>query len=68
MIQNHDLRVTVDDIMDVFAGADGGVTFVQFCVFINRMDEMAKKGDKQAQQVLEDIRRFRRLLNIIAKN
>jgi hypothetical protein len=67
MIQNHDLKAAVDDIMDVMAGADGGIGFANFCAFINRMDELAKKNDKAAQQVLEQVRRFHRLVNI-AKN
>jgi hypothetical protein len=64
MIRNHDLKVTVDKIMDVFTGADGGVDFSKFCLFINAMDERAVKGDKAAQQVLEQLRRFHRLVNI----
>ena len=64
MIRDHDLKAAMDDILDVMAGADGGVGFMRLCVFINGMDERAKKGDEAAQQVLEQVRRFRRLINI----
>lgn len=64
MIQNHDLKVAVDDIMDVMAGADGGVSFARFCMFINSLDEKSKRGDRAAQQVLEQVRRFHRLVKV----
>ncbi len=65
MIQNHDLKKAVDDIMDVFTGADGGVAFVQFCAFINRMDELAKKNDRPAQELLKQVRGFHRLIKVV---
>lgn len=64
MIQNHDLKAAIDDIMDVMAGADGGVGFSRFCMLINSLDEKSKRGDKAAQQVLEQVRRFHRLVKV----
>jgi hypothetical protein len=49
-------------ITDVFTGADGGVAFVQFRNLAEEMDRQAVAGDRAADEVLQVIRRFARLL------
>jgi hypothetical protein len=40
-------------LLDVFSGADGGVAFVTFANFINRMRRMAAEGDAVSAKILE---------------
>lgn len=53
----------VDNIMDTFAGADGGGKFVCFRILIEEMDRQAGTGDVAAQKIVDVVMRFSRLLD-----
>lgn len=59
-----DLRV----IMSVFSGEDGGGAFAQFRNLIENLDAKAVGGDRAAEQVLDVMRRFVKLLHVAERN
>jgi hypothetical protein len=60
-------KASRDNIMDVFAGADGGVDFINFNCFLEEFDKRAANGDKDAEEILQVVHRFNRLLNVAKK-
>lgn len=52
------------NILDCFSGADGGGSFYALRLLIEEMDKRAKKGDKAAEEVIEEIHRMSRLIDI----
>jgi len=61
------LKKSVRKIMDMFTGADGGVNYVHFKVLLEAMEQKALSGDKAAEQIIELIYRFERLIDVSNK-
>lgn len=49
-------------ILDVFTGADGGVSFVEFKFMLERMEKAKDDGDISAAKILLVVEHFCRLL------
>jgi hypothetical protein len=54
----------LDNIMDCMAGADGGIRFVNLLMLLRGMDEKADEGDNDAQQVLDVMIRFSKMIDV----
>lgn len=62
-------KQAIDNIMDVFTGADGGVDFVMFKGFIETLDYQAQQDSNpslniSSNKILEVLFRFSKLLDI----
>jgi hypothetical protein len=55
------------DILATFSGADGGVDFVRLRALIEDMDQQATQGVETAEQVIQVMRRFARLIVVARK-
>lgn len=51
-------------IRDCMAGADGGISFAYLKSFLEDFDEKAENGDKAAQQLVDVMSRFSRLITV----
>jgi hypothetical protein len=49
--------------LDCFSGADGGVTFMLFRILIENLDAKAAAGDAAAQQLIDLIYRYAKLID-----
>lgn len=63
----HQAQLDLQDILDTFSGADGGVSFVLFRNLIDSLVEKEKNGDENATQILLLVTRFNRLIQIASK-
>ena len=54
----------LDQLLDIFGGADGGVGFARLRIFLDDMARRADAGDEHAQQIMLVTHRFYRLVNI----
>lgn len=54
----------INNIMDCFAGADGGVAFVQFR---GMMEQMKKEDSESAREIEAVVRKFSKLSDIASK-
>lgn len=61
---SSELAKTIDNIVDVFTGADGGVDFVKFRILIACLDKQKANGDLAAKKILNVVFQFSQLLNI----
>jgi hypothetical protein len=61
---NETTRTAVENLMDTFAGTDGGAKYVRFCTFIIQLDRQAKAGDEASVQLLEIVHRMSRFVDI----
>lgn len=61
---NEKLKEAINDIMDTFAGADGGISFVNLRSILENMDKEAGNGNLSAQEILEVVYRFHRLVKM----
>lgn len=64
---NETTRTAVENLMDTFAGTDGGAKYIRFCTFIIQLDRQAKAGDGAAVQLLEVVHRMSRFVDIANK-
>ncbi len=55
-------RIAVERILDAFSGADGGGQFMNFRCLIEDMDAKAAEGDEAAENLVDVVMRFARLL------
>ena len=51
-------------IMDVMACKDGGERFINLRLLIEKLDQMAADGDKDAEEVMNIMKRFSRLTTL----
>jgi len=56
-----------DNIMDCMAGADGGGRFLRLKFMIEDMDKRADKGEVGAQQIVDVMVYFSRLIDVANK-
>ena len=52
------------NILDTFAGSDGGVRFVKFRGMIDTLDIQAKSGDESAQKIIDIMHQFSRMIDL----
>ncbi len=53
----------LERIIDVFVGSDGGVAFVKLRFFLEDLEKQAVDGDASAQQIIEVVKQFDRLIS-----
>jgi len=59
-----ELNQSINNIMDTFSGGDNG-KFWNFKVGIEELYELSQNGDEAANQILDKIRQFSRLIDSI---
>lgn len=59
-------KKALDNILDCFGGADGGASFVRLKWFLEDLDER-QETDPVAEQILEVMFRFSRLIDVANK-
>lgn len=62
-----DLKKKIDDIVDLFSGADGCVGFVTFLMALETVVDEAQKGNKAAISALDDISKFHRIATVFSR-
>ena len=60
---NPELNHSVDNILNTFGGADGGVKFARFCSMLVEVDKQAKAGNESAKRLLSIVNQFSRLVD-----
>lgn len=60
-------QVSLEYITDVLSGDDGAIPFVHFKNFVDILAKRADNADTSAQQVLEVIYRFEKLIRMAQK-
>lgn len=58
------VRQDVNAILDIFGGADGGVGFARMIFILDDYEKQALAGCPSAQQLIEVVARFRRLVDL----
>jgi len=53
----------LDNIVDCFSCANGGIHFLSVIQLIEEFDQRAEDGDKAAEQIIDVIYQFNRLIN-----
>ncbi len=61
------LKAELNNIMDCFTGADGGVTFFKVKCGLEDLEKQGKKGDIEAREILKTVTRFSQLINVLSK-
>lgn len=56
-------KVCFDNILDTMTGLDGGVKFTRFKFALKDLDKQAAKGDKAAEQLIQVVMQFSRLID-----
>lgn len=54
--------------LDAFSGADGGAAFFALRLLVEDMDALAAKGDPDAARLVEEVKRFARLIEIASRH
>jgi len=54
----------LDNIVDCFSCADGGIHFMSVTQLIEEFDKRAEDGDKAAERLIEVVYQFNRLINV----
>jgi hypothetical protein len=62
-----ELKKSVTKIMDMFTGADGGISYVHFKVLLEATEQKALTGDKAAEQIIALVFCFERLIDVSNK-
>ena len=57
-------KEALDNIMDVLSGKDGGISFICLMAFLRDIDSRAAAGDMAAEQVIDVMLRFNRLIEV----
>jgi len=52
------------NILNTMAGADGPVRFLKFKFFIENFDDLASKGDDEAEKIVTVMRQFSKMIDI----
>lgn len=61
-----ELKQHLYNIVDTFTGADGAIRFTKFKFGIEALESQAAAGDTDAEQIVEVVVRFSRLIDAIA--
>lgn len=59
------VKEDIDNIMDCFTGADGGLKFARAKFALEAFEAQASEGDSSAKIILEIVRRFSNLLDVL---
>jgi hypothetical protein len=59
------LKKELDNIMDVFTGADGGGDFCKLRFALEAFEANVQTGNEAAQQIIDVVVRFSKLLDIV---
>jgi len=51
-------------LTDLFGCEDGGLNYIKLCMFIDAMKEKAKNGDASANELVQVLRKFTKLVKI----
>lgn len=62
-----DVKLAMDNILDTFTGADGGIKFVKLRSALDAFEIKAGTGDKASEKILEVVTNFSRLIDVIAR-
>ena len=57
----------IDNFLDCFGGADGGVSFVRFKINLSEIEKQANNGNDDAEKIIEVVARFSRLIDAIGR-
>jgi len=57
----------IDNIVDCFTGADGGIRFAMFLGAVDIIDKQAKNEDQSSKELIKIITRFSSLINTLTK-
>lgn len=64
VFKTPDLANTFESILDTFSGADGGIRFVRFRIFLEEIELLTIKGDEHACEILKIVKQFKMLIDI----
>lgn len=67
LITNPEIKQDVGVIVDCFACADGGSSFIRFGRAMNHLSDLNDGGDEAAQELILLVRRFRTLVEAVTK-
>lgn len=65
--QNQQLTDDMNFIMDVFAGADGGVDYIKVRMALLAFEQKYIEGDDASEHILQIVQTFANLLRVIIK-
>jgi hypothetical protein len=57
-------QISLEYITDVLSGDEGGIPFLKFKMFVDALGGRADNGDKSAEQVLEVVYRFEKMIRV----
>jgi hypothetical protein len=57
----------LENILDCFTGADGGVSFMNLKILLEDMERQEAEGDEMASEVLKQFSNFSRLIDCAQK-
>lgn len=58
------MQAAMQQILDTFTGADGGISFTRLCATCQVLDAMAAKGDRDSEEALKCVLQLHRLIEI----
>lgn len=61
--QTDELNDDLQEILDTFSGADGGIKFVRFKALLEEIEKRSLSGDEAAKEIIKIVKRFRRLID-----
>ena len=62
------MNKSLKNILDTMTGADGGIKFVKFKMLVEDMENRINNGDKQADQILDIMDKFSKLIDFSCEN
>jgi len=65
--KSSQLESAFNNIIDTFSGGDN-TAFVNFLFLLRQLDTQAKDGDKAAQELINQVIRFSRFIDIAQNN
>lgn len=61
------IREELQNILDCMTGVDGGVSFIELRVALDRYEEEAADGNEASAEVLNMVRRFSKMIDIVQR-
>lgn len=61
------LQTSINNILDCFGGADGGVGFARLKILVEQLEKQADAGDDNAERVIQVVHQFSRLIDVANK-
>ena len=63
---DHRVTESVQNLLDIFTGADGGVQYVLLLDALHLMEQQSEQGDEGAKEILEMVVRFNKLVQLLS--